>query len=40
MSRGFHLVTDEVVDGLPEMGEISVGLAARARWSSPRGARR
>jgi secondary thiamine-phosphate synthase enzyme len=26
MSRGFHLVTNEVVDALPELGEISVGL--------------
>lgn len=25
-SRGFHLVTDEVRDALPELGEISVGL--------------
>lgn len=25
-SRGFHLVTDEVCDALPELGEISVGL--------------
>lgn len=26
-SRGFHLVTDELLDALPELGEISVGLA-------------
>ena len=26
-SRGFHLVTDEVVDGLPEIGDVSIGLA-------------
>ena len=26
MGRGFHLVTGEVVDALPELGEISVGL--------------
>ncbi len=25
--RGFHLVTDEVVDGLPELREMRVGLA-------------
>ena len=25
-SRGFHVVTDEVVDGLPELGDIEVGL--------------
>ncbi|HET9185957.1 MAG TPA: secondary thiamine-phosphate synthase enzyme YjbQ [Solirubrobacterales bacterium] len=25
-SRGFHLVTDEVRDALPELGEVSVGL--------------
>jgi secondary thiamine-phosphate synthase enzyme len=25
-SRGFHLVTDEVREALPELGEISVGL--------------
>jgi len=25
--RGFHLVTDEVVDGVPEIGELAVGLA-------------
>ena len=25
-SRGFHLVTDEVVEALPELGEMSVGL--------------
>lgn len=25
-SRGFHLVSDEVVGALPELGEISVGL--------------
>ena len=25
--RGFHLVTREVVDALPELGELSVGLA-------------
>jgi secondary thiamine-phosphate synthase enzyme len=25
-SRGFHLVTDEVLDALPELGEIPVGL--------------
>ncbi|MDQ4071408.1 MAG: secondary thiamine-phosphate synthase enzyme YjbQ [Actinomycetota bacterium] len=25
-SRGFHVVTDEVVDGLPELGNIEVGL--------------
>ena len=25
--RGFHLVTREVVDGLPELGSIEVGLA-------------
>lgn len=24
-SRGFHLVTDEVREALPELGEISVG---------------
>jgi secondary thiamine-phosphate synthase enzyme len=24
--RGFHLVTDEVLDGLPELAEISTGL--------------
>ena len=24
--RGFHLVTDEVVDGLPELGDLRVGL--------------
>jgi secondary thiamine-phosphate synthase enzyme len=24
--RGFHLVTDEVVDALPELGELDVGL--------------
>lgn len=24
--RGFHLVTDEVLDGLPELGQVSVGL--------------
>jgi len=24
--RGFHLITNEVVDALPELGEISVGL--------------
>ena len=24
--RGFHLVTDEIVDGVPEIGDISVGL--------------
>jgi len=26
VERGFHLVTNEVVDALPELGEISVGL--------------
>ncbi len=26
MPRGFHLITNEVVDALPELGEISVGL--------------
>lgn len=26
-SRGFHLVTDELLDALPELGQISVGLA-------------
>jgi secondary thiamine-phosphate synthase enzyme len=25
--RGFHLVTDEIVDGVPELGELGVGLA-------------
>src|SRR3954447_14978646 len=25
--RGFHLVTDEIADGLPELGEVGVGLA-------------
>jgi secondary thiamine-phosphate synthase enzyme len=25
--RGFHLVTDEIVDGVPELASISVGLA-------------
>jgi secondary thiamine-phosphate synthase enzyme len=25
-SRGFHLVTEEVVEALPELGEMSVGL--------------
>jgi len=25
--RGFHLVTDEVADGLPELAELRVGLA-------------
>ena len=25
--RGFHLVTDEVLDGVPELGELEVGLA-------------
>lgn len=25
--RGFHLVTDEVVDALPEIGDLRVGLA-------------
>ena len=25
--RGFHLVTDEVLDALPELGELRVGLA-------------
>ena len=25
--RGFHLVTDEVVEGVPELGEVNVGLA-------------
>ncbi len=24
--RGFHLVTREVVDGLPELGDVRVGL--------------
>jgi secondary thiamine-phosphate synthase enzyme len=24
--RGFHLITNEVVDALPELGEVSVGL--------------
>ncbi len=26
-ARGFHLVTDEIVRGLPEIGEIRVGVA-------------
>ena len=26
VARGFHLVTNEVVDALPELGEMSVGL--------------
>lgn len=26
MPRGFHLVTGEVVDALPELGEVAVGL--------------
>jgi secondary thiamine-phosphate synthase enzyme len=26
-SRGFHLVTREVMDGVPELGQIGVGLA-------------
>ena len=26
-SRGFHLVTEEVVDGIPEIADLSVGLA-------------
>jgi secondary thiamine-phosphate synthase enzyme len=26
-SRGFHLVTGEVVDGVPELGDLRVGLA-------------
>ena len=26
-SRGFHLVTEEVVEGIPEIGDLSVGLA-------------
>src|SRR5215212_3982584 len=25
--RGFHLVTDEIVDAVPELGELRVGLA-------------
>jgi secondary thiamine-phosphate synthase enzyme len=25
--RGFHLVTSEIVDGVPELGSISVGIA-------------
>jgi secondary thiamine-phosphate synthase enzyme len=25
--RGFHLITDEIVSGVPELGEIAVGLA-------------
>jgi secondary thiamine-phosphate synthase enzyme len=25
--RGFHLVTDEIVDGVPELGSLRVGLA-------------
>ena len=25
--RGFHLVTDEIADGVPELGEVGVGLA-------------
>jgi len=25
--RGFHLITDEVVDGVPELREVGVGLA-------------
>lgn len=25
--RGFHLVTDEILDAVPEIGELSVGLA-------------
>ena len=25
--RGFHLVTDEIVDGVPELSELGVGLA-------------
>ena len=25
--RGFHLVTDEIVDAVPELGDVSVGLA-------------
>jgi secondary thiamine-phosphate synthase enzyme len=25
--RGFHLITDEVVDGVPELGELRIGLA-------------
>src|SRR3954467_7243304 len=25
--RGFHLVTDEIVDAVPELGEMKVGLA-------------
>src|SRR4051812_12539337 len=25
--RGFHLVTDEIVDGLPELSDVGVGLA-------------
>src|SRR5436190_24061266 len=25
--RGFHLVTDEIADGVPELGEVRVGLA-------------
>ena len=37
-SRGFHLVTAEVLDALPELGEISVGTLhlliqhPRPRW--------
>ena len=26
-SRGFHLITDEVVEAVPEIGELSVGVA-------------
>ena len=26
-SRGFHLVTDEVVEGVPEIADLSIGLA-------------
>lgn len=25
-ARGFHLITDEVVDALPELGQVSIGL--------------
>src|SRR5213596_4365866 len=25
--RGFHLVTDEIADGVPELGDVNVGLA-------------
>ncbi|MBA3263764.1 MAG: YjbQ family protein [Thermoleophilaceae bacterium] len=26
-ARGFHLVTDEIVEGVPELGSLSVGIA-------------